>query len=192
MESATGAVQRIDRGHLFLHAFIPRPTPVQKTAATNVNEIKCMPTRMRERLSPQMQGIAWRFRVSPDRLCIILHKRARTRGRSQECKCTIPRPVRPDHQPRRRRSNRRSDLRNNRPCIDTSLDMHKGARRVRGRCICKTHWLRKSRAAHAAIEAASAWSSTSAIASRKTSMPAPGLTPCSERWRRNARAPRTA
>ena len=34
-------------------------------------------------------------------------------------------------------------------------------------------------------------SSTSAIASRSTSTPAPGLTPFSARWRRNARAPGT-
>ena len=43
---------------------------------------------------------------------------------------------------------------------------------------------------HAAIDAA-ARSSTSAIASRSTLTPAPGLTPFSARWRRNARAPGT-
>ena len=38
---------------------------------------------------------------------------------------------------------------------------------------------------------ATARSSTSAIASRSTSTPAPGLTPFSARWRRKARAPGT-
>jgi hypothetical protein len=50
--------------------------------------------------------------------------------------------------------------------------------------------LENAMAHHAATNAA-ARSSTSAIASRSTSTPAPGLTPFSARWRRKARAPGT-
>ena len=54
------------------------------------------------------------------------------------------------------------------------------------------HGYPESRQHHAQPRSArTARSSTSAIASRSTSTPAPGLTPFSARWRRNARAPGT-